>query len=543
MSNLSKREIIRKIKANGKKKKMNILARAYRMLCFIGLRIQFITYNKRRRIRKFFSPVGGRIAGFLSRHVAQPTAGAWNEFRCICGEIKAKAGVGATFSLHRGFFAGVVNVVLPLICIGALTAVISAVMSLPHALEVTCNGKSLGYIEDESVYNNAVELLSQRTVNTNNGYIESLTPKYSIASVSSSMNMSSETLCEALLADSSDVENAYGLYINGELCAAAKSYGDIQFIMETFLDQYKTGTPGEKVSFMGTTDIISGLYSTDRIVSSDKFAKTISKKRTETQLYTVMEGDTAQSIANVANMSYKRLMKLNDNLQDTPEPGTSVLVEKELPVLKVQTVRTVTIKEKIKFTKKTVKNNKKPTSYKKCVTKGENGEREVVKQVTEINGVQVSSEVISSTVTKEPVEAVYEVGTKKASSVGSGKFAWPVPGVRTISSPFGPRWGRFHKGVDISTSGVYGRTVVAADSGKATVKRTAGGYGLHIIISHGNGYSTCYAHLSAVSISSGATVSKGQAIGRVGNSGHSTGPHLHFEIRKNNSPTNPMRYY
>ena len=180
MSNLSKREIIRKIKANGKKKKMNILARAYRMLCFIGLRIQFITYNKRRRIRKFFSPVGGRIAGFLSRHVAQPTAGAWNEFRCICGEIKAKAGVGATFSRHRGFFAGVVNVVLPLICIGALTAVISAVMSLPHALEVTCNGKSLGYIEDESVYNNAVELLSQRTVNTNNGYIESLTPKYSI---------------------------------------------------------------------------------------------------------------------------------------------------------------------------------------------------------------------------------------------------------------------------------------------------------------------------------------------------------------------------
>ena len=111
------------------------------MLCFIGLRIQFITYNKRRRIRKFFSPVGGRIAGFLSRHVAQPTAGAWNEFHCICGEIKAKAGVGATFSRHRGFFAGVVNVVLPLICIGALTAVISAVMSLPHALEVTCNGK------------------------------------------------------------------------------------------------------------------------------------------------------------------------------------------------------------------------------------------------------------------------------------------------------------------------------------------------------------------------------------------------------------------
>ncbi len=535
-------EIIRKIKENGKKKKRNIFQRFYRMLCWIGLKIQFGTYNKRRRIRKFFSPVGGRISSFLSGRIAQPVGGAFRELRDIVSESRS-GGFGQAFGRHKGFFGGVVNVVLPLICIGVLAGVAYTVLTSSHALEVTCNGKVLGYIEDESVYNDAVQLLSQRTVNTSSDYMDSLSPSYSMASVSSSMNMSSETLCEALLADSSSVENAYGLYINGELCAAAKSYGDIQFIMETFLDQYKTGTPGEQVTFMGTTDIVSGLYSTDRIVSSDKFAKTISKKRTETQIYTVMEGDTAQSIANVANMSYGRLMKLNENLDDNPEPGTSVLLEKELPVLKVQTIRTVTVKETIKFTKTTKKNNQKYTSYKKCIQKGVNGEREVVKLVTEINGVQVSSEVISSTVTKEPVEAVYEVGTKKASGVGSGKFTWPVPGVRTISSPFGPRWGRFHSGIDISTSGIYGRTVVAADSGTATVKRSAGGYGLHIIISHGNGYSTCYAHLSAVSISSGATVAKGQAIGRVGNSGRSTGPHLHFEIRKNNSATNPMRYF
>lgn len=543
MNNSKKREILQKIKQNGKKKKINIFGKFYRMLCWIGLKIQFRTYNKRRRVRKFFAPVGGRISDFVNIHVAQPVTGAWNEFCCICGELKNRAGLGATFRQHGAFFAGVLNTVLPVICIGVLAVVAATVMTSSHALEVTCNGKVLGYIQDESVYNDAVQLLSQRTVNTSADYIDSLTPSYSMASVNSSMNMSSETLCESLLADSSNVESAYGLYINGELCAAAKSYGDIQFIMESFLDQYKTGTPGEKVSFMGTTEIISGLYSTDKIVSSQKFAKTISTKRTETQFYTVVEGDTAESIANVANMSYDRLMKLNESLVDTPVPGTSVLLEKELPVLKVQTVRTVTVKESIKFTKKTIKNNKEYTSYSKCITKGVNGEREVVKQVTEINGLQVASEVISSTVTKQPVEAVYEVGTKKPSGVGSGSFVWPVPGVRTISSPFGPRWGRMHRGIDISTGGIYGRTVVAADSGTATVKRSAGGYGLHIIISHGNGYSTCYAHLSAVSISSGATVAKGQAIGRVGNSGASTGPHLHFEIRVNNVARNPMNYY
>ena len=543
MNNSKKSEILQKIKQNGKKKKINIFGKFYRMLCWIGLKIQFTTYNKRRRVRKFFAPVGGRISDFVNIHVAQSVTGAWNEFCCICGELKNRAGLGATFRQHGAFFAGVLNTVLPVICIGVLAVVAATVMTSSHALEVTCNGKVLGYIQDESVYNDAVQLLSQRTVNTSADYIDSLTPSYSMASVNSSMNMSSETLCEALLADSSNVESAYGLYINGELCAAAKSYGDIQFIMESFLDQYKTGTPGEKVSFMGTTEIISGLYSTDKIVSSQKFAKTISTKRTETQFYTVLEGDTAESIANVANMSYDRLMKLNESLADTPVPGTSVLLKKELPVLKVQTVRTVTVKESIKYTKKTIKNNKEYTSYSKCITKGVNGEREVVMQVTEINGLQVASEVISSTVTKQPVEAVYEVGTKKPSGVGSGSFVWPVPGVRTISSPFGPRWGRMHRGIDISTGGIYGRTVVAADSGTATVKRSAGGYGLHIIISHGNGYSTCYAHLSAVSISSGATVAKGQAIGRVGNSGASTGPHLHFEIRVNNVARNPMNYY
>ena len=540
MSNMTKREIIKKIKANGKNKKMNIFARFYRFLCWVGLKLQFVTYNKRRRVRKFFRPVSGRISSFFSVHVAQPVAGAWHEFREICG---SKEGFGNTFRQHKGFFAGVVNVVMPLICIGVLAVVISNVVNSSHTLEVSCNGKVLGYIEDESVYNNAVKLLGQRTVNTSTDYTDSLTPSYSMTSVSSSMNMSSETLCEALLADSSDVESAYGLYINGTLCAAAKSYGDIQFIMDSFLDHYKTGTPGEKVSFMGTTEIISGLYSTDRIVTSDKFAKTISTKRTETRIYTVNEGDTAQSIANVANMSYERLKKVNEDLDDNPVPGTSVLLEEELPVLKVQTVRTVKVKEKINFTKKTIKNNKQYTSYSKCITQGVPGEREVVRQVTEINGVQVASEVISSTVTKQPVEAVYEVGTKKPSGVGTGRFMWPVPGVHSISSPYGPRWGRFHSGVDISCGGIYGRTVVAADSGTATVKRAAGGYGLHIIISHGNGYSTCYAHLSAVTISSGSTVAKGQAIGRVGSTGASTGPHLHFEIRKNNHANNPMSYF
>lgn len=515
----------------------------YRLLCYVGLTIQFKTYNSRRRIRKAFAPLGARIARFLREGIAQPVRGAWHEYRAICHALRGKRKRREILADHRAFFNGVRNVALPLLAVGLLAGVTAAVFTSPHALSVSCNGKSLGTIADESVYSDAMVLLRQRMKGSSDDYKASLTPTYTVAAAGRGMNMDASALCEAMLADSGSVDSAYGLYIDNELCAAAESYGDIVFIMETFLDKYKTGTPGESVSFLGETKIVKGLYDTEKIVSSQSFEKTISTKRTETQVYTVQAGDTAESIANIANMSYTRLKALNEDLTDTPEEGTSVLLEKQLPVLKVKTVRQVTVKEKIPFSKKTTKDSTKYTSYSKCVTKGENGIREVVQQVTEINGVQTASEVLYTTVVKKPVDAVYVVGTKKGSTVGSGSFAWPVPGVRTISSPFGYRWGKLHKGVDISTSGIYGRTVVAADSGTATVKRTASGYGLHIVISHGNGYSTCYAHLSAVNIKSGAVVAKGQAIGRVGNSGHSTGPHLHFEIRKNNVPGNPMRYY
>lgn len=548
-------------------KNATVFQKAYRMLCYIGLKVQFKTYNPRRKVKKCLRPLGQRLTALVSNGVVQPVRGAFREFSDICGELlqipakakglKKKSGNKGIFSdmkrtagllhdervLHKDFFSGVYNIVLPLLCIGVLAGVAVHIASASHAIEISYNGKVLGYIEDETVYSDALQLLRQRMPDSSEDYRSTMTPTYAVASVSRSMNMNAESLCEAILADSRNVENAYGLYIDGELCAASKSCGDIQFIMETFLDKYKTGTPGESVTFLGETEIVKGLYDTNKIVSSQDFEKTISTKRTETQVYTVIQGDTAESIANIANMSYDRLMSLNENLTDTPQEGTSVLLEKELPVLAVQTVRNVTVKETIAYSKKTIKDNNQYTTYSKCETKGENGVREVVQQITEINGVQVACDVLYSTVVKEPVDAVYVVGTKKASSVGSGSFTWPVPGVKTISSPYGYRWGRLHKGIDISTSGIYGRTVVAADSGVVSVRNSATGYGLHVIITHGNGYSTCYAHLSAVNVKTGDVVAKGQAIAKVGNSGSSTGPHLHFEIRKNNVPGNPMNYF
>jgi len=127
---------------------------------------------------------------------------------------------------------------------------------------------------------------------------------------------------------------------------------------------------------------------------------------------------------------------------------------------------------------------------------------------------------------------------------GSGALMWPTSG--PITSPFGwrghPIFGteRFHSGIDIGAD--YGDAVVAADSGVVVSSGWMGGYGKAIIIDHGNGISTLYGHNSELLVEEGARVSKGQIISRVGSTGYSTGPHLHFEVRENGSPVSPMSY-
>lgn len=130
--------------------------------------------------------------------------------------------------------------------------------------------------------------------------------------------------------------------------------------------------------------------------------------------------------------------------------------------------------------------------------------------------------------------------------LGTGTYTWPTPGYTSITSAYGMRYHpilkvrKMHTGVDIGAPG--GASIVAADSGKVIHCGWMGGYGQVIVVDHGNNMSTLYAHLSAYAVSNGAEVTKGQTIGRVGSTGWSTGPHLHFEVRINGSYTDPMPY-
>jgi len=136
-----------------------------------------------------------------------------------------------------------------------------------------------------------------------------------------------------------------------------------------------------------------------------------------------------------------------------------------------------------------------------------------------------------------------------------GFFAWPVPASKRITSPFGmrihPITGEYkgHHGIDIgrapSTSTLYGADIVAAQDGIVLVATYVSGYGNTIIINHGGGIWTLYGHIreGGLFVKAGQKVKKGQKIAEVGSTGRSTGPHLHFEVRENQVPVNPMKYF
>lgn len=181
------------------------------------------------------------------------------------------------------------------------------------------------------------------------------------------------------------------------------------------------------------------------------------------------------------------------------------------------------------------------TMYKgsiKIEKEGETGENLITASVSYVNGEEVSREIIKEEVLKVPVNQIEIVGTKDAPS-GYGNFIMPISG--KLTSEYGQRWGRLHGGVDLAAP--EGTPIKASDNGEVIFADYSGSYGLLVKVDHKNGYMTYYAHCSKINVNVGDTVLKGDIVALVGNTGNSTGPHCHFEIRYKNEPVDPMTFF
>ena len=169
---------------------------------------------------------------------------------------------------------------------------------------------------------------------------------------------------------------------------------------------------------------------------------------------------------------------------------------------------------------------------------GETGKENVMYRVEYKNDIPVSKIQIDCSTLKEPKPQVIEMGTQEPI------FLWPVSFTKNITSPYGPRGKSFHKGIDISCSGIAGKDILAAKSGVIEeVTKSSKGYGNCVVINHQDGFKTRYAHCSAIYVSKGCRVNQGDVIAVVGSTGDSNGSHLHFEIMKNGIHVNPRNYF
>ncbi|WP_410512899.1 M23 family metallopeptidase [Paenibacillus sp. BR2-3] len=276
----------------------------------------------------------------------------------------------------------------------------------------------------------------------------------------------------------------------------------------------------------------------NKVLTMDEAVKVLTEGEEAPLLYTVQEGDTISSIAKRFGITQKEIFRNNPVVKElTLQIGDELQLTVPQPAITVVSVEQVT-EQLVTEPEVIVRKSDLLTAGKsKVVRAGQTGVKEMQYRLTKENGVVVQEEWLGQKVLKASLPEVVYRGTKVVGE-GSGMFAWPVSGA-SITSSFGERWGRAHKGLDLVSGN---RTIMAADAGTITFAGVQSGYGNVIIVDHRNGYETYYGHLSKISVSLGQRVEQGAKIGVMGNTGRSTGTHLHFEIRKNGSAANPMKY-
>jgi len=298
-----------------------------------------------------------------------------------------------------------------------------------------------------------------------------------------------------------------------------------------YLLESKEGRLMEKESYISVEDKI--------YLDEDELAEYLLFGVVEEQkTYTVKKGDTIESVAFANKLGVEEFLIVNSEFESEQSllyAGQKVKVALIAPVLHV-VVQTHEVKEEdVNYEKKVEYDSTKYKGYSKVKVKGQKGKAKVARKYVYQNGEIIQVVPISTETIKEPVDEVIVKGTKVSTSYEiqyndtGGDWAWPTNKPYVITSYYGYRWGKIHEAIDISGTG-YGSPIYAAASGvvtKVAYNSTSGNY---INIKHDNGYHSNYLHLAKQYVKTGQTVKKGQLIGLMGNSGFSTGTHLHFGI-------------
>ncbi len=323
--------------------------------------------------------------------------------------------------------------------------------------------------------------------------------------------------------------------------ALDEMFADVEPAVEKEFADYELGLLS--LEFGDTVEVVESYLQDYELTSLEQAIEEVTKDQEKEQIYEVVAGDTLSQIAEKNEIPLDELIAMNETIENensTIRVGDELIVTVPEPELSVVRTEEMYYEEDYEAEVIYVDNDEWYTTQTQTLQEPSAGHRKVVADVTYRNSEEVSREILKEEITYEAVPKIVERGTKIPPT-----YIKPISG-GTLSSRFGRRTSptkgasSYHKGVDWATP--IGTAVMASSAGTVTKAGWGSGYGYVIYIQHADGRQTRYGHLSKVLVSQGQTVSQGQKIALSGNTGVSTGPHVHFEILINGVQVDPLKY-
>lgn len=434
------------------------------------------------------------------------------------------------------------NSILPILSFTLFLGTVSYLNNQCYGLALKYDGEQIATVSHEQVYEKANHMIMDQLTESGKSKVESKNSKIEIVPVSS------EECCESpseiknkIIENSQDIfAEACGIYVDDKLIAVGESEESLKEMFERIIDEQKELNPDKSVNILENIELKHGFFAPEDIKSSKELKSYLFNETEKEFSYITSENETVASIAEKFDISEDIIRQKNDIAGDKIIPHDILIIPFKESILHFEFSKIIEEESEIPFETEERLNDSKYKSWSKVIREGSVGKETFTYEIRyDAKGKELSKTELSHAIISEPVSKIIEKGTKEEPE----GFLWPVPYTHNITSPYGPRWGTIHKGIDIAAAGVLGTDIVASESGvveKASHGST--GYGNHIVIKHEGVYSTLYGHCKELCVSVGQKVTKGQVIGKVGSTGDSTGPHLHFEIRVNGKQEDPQKY-
>lgn len=437
----------------------------------------------------------------------------------------------------NGLFFTMMRYLLPIGCCAFLVTLVSNAARADYGVSVFLNGEKVGCVENEAVCEQAEKIVRERLSHAEDETEVSLRRSLQIEpSDSAELYLTEYTLADKMLEQSGvSLTEAYGVYRGDEFLGAVADKQPVETALAVQLADYKAtlGREVEAVFYTDEISYVSGSYLTDSLMSESKMIYNLTRATATTGVFHVVVSSNIYEIAERYSTTPEKIMELNPDLPNVLKIGMKIKVptqERSLPISYTERKNTVSF---IDYDTVEVETAELPLGQKKLIQHGEKGEKNNEIRATYVNGVLAATSLLHSTLVSAPISERVGVGTyapapasKTTVLRGTGEYSWPVNGGR-ISDVFISD--RNHRGIDIAAP--EGTEIYAAADGVVTVAKFNSSYGNYVMIDHGGGKQTLYAHATMLLVGTEMYVKRGQVIALVGTTGHSTGNHLHFEVR------------